>query len=104
MGIVTLAAAKRHLRPPGTIDDVRIEEIIEQATVIVLRYIKAPLTSYQTSDGEPIEALVPPDVKAACLLVIGALYDNADGQDATKQPLSESVKALLHALRVPTLA
>ena len=103
MGIVTLDAAKRHLKPPGSIDDTRIEEIIEQATAIVLEHIKLPTDAYQSSAGDPTSE-VPKNVAAATLLVIGALYDNADGQDPDKNPLSPAVLALLHGKRKPTLA
>jgi len=104
MGLVTLEAAKRHLKPPGTVDDTRITDIIAQATSIVLEYIKKPEGEYQNAEGAPIAQLVPPNVQAACLLVIGSLYDNADGQNKDKDPLSPAVKSLLHARRMPSIA
>lgn len=104
MSIITMEAAKRHLRPPGDIDDVRIQDLMEQASMIVLEYIKLPFDAYLDTTGVLHEDDVPPTVRAATLLVLGALYDNADGQDADKMPLSEAVKALLHGRRVPTLA
>lgn len=103
MGLVTLQEAKDHLKPPGSIDDARILRIIKQATVIVLKYCKLELDAYQDSNLEPT-AEVPGDLTAATLLVIGSLYDNADGQNADKDPLSPAVKSLLHDTRKPTLA
>lgn len=103
MGLVTLDVAKQHLRPPGTIDDQRIERLIEEASHIVLNYIKAPIDAYQSTAGDPLDS-VPPTVRSACLLVLGALYDNADGQNADKEPISPAVKSLLTFYRVPTLA
>lgn len=104
MRLVTLCVAREHLRPPGTVDDVRIMRLIDEASAIVLDYLKLPIDAYHTSTGELIEADVPGAVRAATLLVMGALYDNADGQSPDKQPLSDAVKALLHSRRVPTLS
>lgn len=101
MGLVTLDVAKEHLRPPGDIDDTRIVRMIEEASTIVLEYIKMEPDAFQTTDGDPGEGMVPPTVRAAMLLVLGILYDNADG---SKDPLSPAVKSLLHSRRVPTLA
>lgn len=104
LALVSLCVAKEHLRPAGDIDDVRIQRLIEEASALVLDYVKLPADAYHTTAGELIEADVPPVVRAAVLLVLGALYDNADGQNPDKQPLSDAVKALLHSRRVPTLA
>jgi hypothetical protein len=117
MGLVTLEVAKEHLKPPGDVDDARITRLIEEASILVLEYIKEPFTAYQDTDGQPIDYLVyedtagvmveegvPPPVRSAVLLVIGSLYDNADGQNPDKDPLSLAVKSLLHARRLPTLA
>lgn len=103
MGLVTLAEARAHLKPAGTIDDTKIEAQIEEATAIVLDYIKLPYDSYQDTDGGPDEAALTaaPQLRSATLLVLGTLYDNADG---TKEPLSTAVKAILHSRRDPTLA
>lgn len=103
MGLMTLDEAKEHLNPPGDIDDNKIERQIIEATVIVLRHCKLPLDSYQSTAGDP-NTDVPPDLRAAALLVLGSLYDNADGQSPDKEPLSPAVKALLMPWRKPTLA
>ena len=104
MGLVTLETAKEHLKPPGDIDDARIERLIEEASALVLLYVKLPFDAYQNTTGEPSILDVPPILRSAVLLVIGSLYDNADGQDPDKDPLSPAVKSLLHSIRVPTLA
>jgi hypothetical protein len=103
MGLVTLEVAKEHLKPPGDIDDDRIERQIEEASQIVLDHIKLPSDAYQSSSGAPTED-VPPQVRAAVLLVLGALYDNADGQNPDKDPISPAVISLLRSRRTPTLA
>lgn len=102
MGLVTLDVAKEHLRPPGNADDGRIERLINQASGIVLDYLKLDSDAYMNTSGTP-EETVPYAVEAAVLLVLGALYDNTDGQDKDKQPLSDAVKALLHTRRTPTV-
>jgi hypothetical protein len=99
MGLITLAQAKQHLRPPGNIDDERISRMIEEATAITLDFIKEPMDAFQASDGTPVE--VPGTVRSACLMILDALYDNADG---TKNPLSPAVIALLEMHRMPTVA
>lgn len=103
MGLVTLDTAKEHLHPPGDVDDARIERLIEEATGFVLDYIKAAPDAYQSSSGEPADD-VPPQVRSAVLLVLGSLYDNADGQNPDKDPLSPAVISLLRSKRTPTLA
>jgi hypothetical protein len=100
MGLVTLEVAKDHLKPPGDIDDVRIERLIDEASAVVLQHLKLEFDAYQNTDGSPDPLLVPPNVRAAMLLVLGTLYDNAD---AAADPLSAGVKALLHSRRTPTL-
>jgi len=104
MRLVPLCVAREHLRPPGEIDDARIYRLIDEASAIVLDYLKLPDDAYHDSAGTLVEADMPPAVRSATLLVLGALYDNADGQNPDKQPLSDAVKALLHSRRVPTLA
>lgn len=100
MGLVTLEIAKEHLKPPGDIDDVKIERLIEEASVIVLDYIKLESDAYQNTDGTP-DGTVPPPVRAAMLLVLDVLYEVSDG---SVDPLTPAVKSLLHTRRVPTLA
>lgn len=103
MGLVTLSQAKAHLKPPGDFDDSRIEDLIRDASEIVCDYLKVTSDYFQSTVGNPNQD-VPGAVRAATLLVLGALYDNADGQDPDKEPLSPAVKALLHSRRTPTLA
>lgn len=102
--LLTLDVAKEHLKPPGDIDDTRIQRLIIEASEIVLDYLKLPFDSYQNSDGTVNDSILPGAVRSATLLVLGSLYDNADGQNPDKQALSEAVKSLLHSRRVPTLA
>lgn len=101
IAIITLEQAKEHLRPPGDIDDDRITRMMDEASAIVLDYIKLDYSAYKDTNGDLIEEDVPPPVRAATLLVLGVLYDNADG---SVDPLSAAAKSLLHTRRVPTLA
>ncbi len=80
-----------------------------QASGIVLDYIKADLDSvlfnWVDALGEPREDKVPPEIVAATLLVVGALYENRDGDVwRSPQPLSQSVMDLLWRHRKPALA
>ncbi len=101
MGLVSLEVAKEHLKPPGDIDDARIERLIDEASAIVLDHMKLSYDAYHSTSGSLDPDAVPPNIRAAMLLVLGTLYDNAD---ATADPLSPSVRALLHSRRTPTLA
>lgn len=103
MGLVTLEVAKDHLHPPGDIDDAKILRQIEEASQAVLEHIKLADDAYQNSAGEPTED-VPPKVRAAVLMVLGSLYDNADGMAPDKDPISPAVESLLRSRRTPTLA
>lgn len=102
--IVSLQEAKDHLKPPGDIDDERIERLMRAASMVVLDHIKQDYDAYNDTSGNLDETLVPDSVREATLLVLGALYDNADGQDPDKIPISEAVCVLLRPRRTPTLA
>lgn len=109
MNLVTLSRAKQHLHVDHSFDDQDIEAKRKQASGIVLDYIKidtaATTFNWVDSSGEPDEAHVPPNVVAATLLVLGALYENRDG-DIWRSPqhLSQSVVDLLARFRDPAMA
>lgn len=96
--LVTEDEARRHLRlTESNMDDADMAADVvmktEAATEIVIDYIKRP-------DHEWTDADAPFLIKAAIMLVLGALFDNREGGD----PISEAVKSLLHRYRDPALA
>jgi hypothetical protein len=98
MSLVTLDEARRHLQlTPSNMSDTDIAANVTDksnaATDIVIDYIKRP-------DHEWTDADAPPLVKAAILLVLGAIFDDREGGD----PLSDAVKSILHRYRDPALA
>ena len=104
MGLVTLDTAREHLNVTHSDDDLKITRMIDDATDIILDYLGLDAGTYQTTALEPDDDSLPPRVRAATLLVLGSLYDNADGQNPDKPPLSEAVKDLLRRSRDPALA
>lgn len=98
--LVTFAEGKRHLRedepstsPPSELD-LEIESKIEQATGVVLDYLKYPDVAANWD-----ETTVPPAVKAATLVVLSNLFDHPE-DDA----ISMNVQNLLRRFRDPALA
>lgn len=102
--LVTFEQMKEHLRVDHDEDDVKIQNIVMQASSIVWDHIKADDYEFDwvSSSGSPMD--VPYAVEAATLLVGGALYENADGAEAGPQPLSKAVRDLLTPRRDPELA
>lgn len=85
--LVDIATAKGRLRIDGTALDSDLLVALEQASSIVLDYLKV------ADEPDP----VPEFVQAATLLAAKALLDGGD-------PLSDVVMRLLHRYRDPTLA
>lgn len=92
--LVTLDEVKARLRIDFDDDDTDAQAMAEQATDIVIGYIKKPDHSWTTENA-------PARIKAAILLVIGRLYDDRDGQE---EVLTDAVKRLVHRDRDPALA
>ena len=94
MALVTLAEVKADLNILNADRDTELTLKAELATDIVMGYIKKDAAEEYWDDET-----VPYRIKAAVLLVVRSLFndDNAD-------PLSESVKAILHRDRDPALA
>lgn len=97
MALVSIDAARRQLNL--TEDDMADADIAanvadkaEDATAIVIDYLKQP------DNGWTVET-VPFVVRAAILLVLGALYEGREGGD----PISDAVRSLLQRLRDPAL-
>jgi hypothetical protein len=96
--LVTTEEARTHLRlTEGDMGDadtaVTVTLYAEAATEIVIDYIKRPDHGWTDEDA-------PFLIKAAILLVTGALFDNREGGD----PLSDAVKSLVQRYRDPALA
>jgi hypothetical protein len=96
MALITLDQAKRHLRM-GDDEDEEIEEKVNEASAIVLDYLKVPADEWAVG-------AVPYLVQAATKLVLGALMENREGNADGPEPLSQAVKDLLHRYRDPALA
>lgn len=102
--LISLDSAKRHLVIDHDDLDETIEDKINESSAIVLDYLKLPETEWQTTSGEPAD--VPFVIQAAVKLVLGALWENREGNDYAllPQPLSDNVKNLLHRYRDPAMA
>lgn len=78
------------------------ERLIEDATGIVLDYLKTDGSQWTLDpgeeEGEDAPSAVPAPVTAAIILVVRNLYDEVE------EPLSPAVKSLLYRLRDPALA
>ena len=94
MALITLADAKAHLRVDGSDDDADVQAKLNEASAIILDYLK-----WNTS---PVmdDITAPDHVKAACKLVLGDLYAEREGG----APISPAVQALLVRSRDPAFA
>jgi hypothetical protein len=93
--LVDLETAKGHLRMDEDHADDVIYSKIAQASAIVIGYLKKDpdIWDIDSTESEPI----PKVVEAAVLLIMEALFDGTE-------PLSQTVKDLLHRHRDPALA
>ncbi|GJD41313.1 head-tail connector protein [Methylobacterium bullatum] len=92
--LISLETAKRHLLIDYDDRDEDIQAKAEEATDIVVDYLKRP------DHGWTFET-VPGRVRAAILLTLGVIYEDREGQ---VDPLSDAVRSLLHRMRDPALA
>lgn len=99
VSLVTLEAAKAHLRLDDADQDQEVATRIGDASDIIIDYLKRPEHGWT-------EASVPGQVRAAVLLVLGALWVNRDavGDAADMDPISPAVVSLLRRMRDPALA
>lgn len=113
--LFTLEEAKQHVRVTASHSDNDIQFKILQATAILLNYIKVPLEAtvddspttlpWMHEDwmgGNPLTGEAPWDIKAAAILIFAELY--AEREAGKSNPLSDSVKSLLHRYRTPAMA
>lgn len=111
MMLVTLAQAKGHLRVDFNDEDNDIELKIKAASAAVLNYLKSGADSFLDSSGDVIEdsngPIVPAEVQAATLQLVGYFWKYRDGTPAGAFQmgyLPPDVTALLYPLRDPALA
>ena len=94
--LTDLETVKGHLRLDDDASDEILFRKMQQASAIVVDYLKIEDDVYDIDDTSALP--IPPEVEAAVLLVVEALYDGAT------DPLSETIKSLLHRHRDPALA
>ena len=93
--LVDLETVKGHLRKDFADGDENLVRKIRQGSAIVRDYLKVSEDEWDADDTEADP--LPYDIEAAVLLVIEALYLGTE-------PLSQTVKDLLHRHRDPALA
>lgn len=96
VALVTIGDVRDRLRIDASDDDFDVQAMTEQATDIVVDYLKKPDHSWTSETA-------PPRIKAAILLVVGRLYMDREGQ-LEGGILSEAVKALVYRDRDPAIA
>ena len=107
--LVTFREAKAQLNMDHDLDDDLINRMRKDASGAVIDYIKIDIgeSTFDWVDlfGEPIADNVPPEVHSAVLLMIGAMYENRDGDVwRSPQPISQPVMDLLWRHRDPAMA
>jgi len=103
--IVSLQEAKEHLRVDTDAEDDDITLKIQAASNIILDYLKKTEDDYEPGLYGTI--LTPTSVKMACLILVGILYRDRDGEETknwNQGYLPFSVTALIYPLRDPSLA
>lgn len=96
VALVELEDAKTRVRIDDSDSDEDVEAMIDQASDILIDYLKKP-------DHGWTAATAPPRIQAAVLLIVGRLYLDREGQ-LEGGILSETVKALVHRDRDPAIA
>ena len=93
--LVDLEVAKSHLRmEEDHLDDV-IYRCIREASAIIINYCKVDEDLWDVDNSE--SEGIPLVIEAATLLAVEALFDGGE-------PLSQTVKDLVHRYRDPALA
>jgi hypothetical protein len=105
VSLVSLDQAKDHLRVDHDDDDEDIFDKVEQASAIILDYLKLdtpPISWGNLSGDSPPGTGVPKVVQSSVLLALGELHNKREASEVNV--LSEAVKNLLRRSRDPALA
>jgi uncharacterized phage protein (predicted DNA packaging) len=95
MSIVTLTEIKNHLRIDQSAEDDLLNLYLSAATDWIEKYINQPVIGLADS---PIST--PAAIKAACLLIIGDMYENREGAGEKEIKENPAVQRLLHFYRI----
>lgn len=98
MNLVTRDQAKTHLRIDGVDSDIEIDDLILNASAIIMDYLKKepPAEWNQPTEG----AGVPGVVRAATLMVLGEIHKE---RESGGNPISPAIENLLRRQRDPAL-
>lgn len=99
--LVSFNRALSHLRVEAGEDDDAIKDLVDAASGAVMDYLKRPIPSDWTLETDDAPSTVPGPIRAAVLLVLGALYADREGGI---NPISPAVEALLERQRDPAVA
>ena len=89
--MLTLPEVKLHCRIDHGDEDTLLQSMIDAATASVGDYINAT---------EPLDDTAPAPVKAAALLLVGALYEQRESQGDRPYNKNPTFEALLNPYRV----
>lgn len=87
MSLVTLTEVKNHLRIDQSAEDALLSSYIEAAEDWISCYLNEPSVPQTAA------------IKAACLLVVGDLYENREGAGEKEIKENPAVARLLHFYR-----
>jgi Phage gp6-like head-tail connector protein len=98
--IATLAQAKAHLRlsADASANDADVELKLQQATAIIVDYLK------DRADAAWTPYTVPGPVQSATLLMLTHLYEHRGDEPSTDDALWLAISRLLMRLRDPAVA
>jgi len=109
MDLVSLEEAKRQLaiEDDRTDLDIEVADKVEQASWIIMDYLKIEMPEEDSPSMSPLSVDiwplgVPPNIKAATLLVLSELFESRQSSEANV--LSSAVLSLLHRRRDPAMA
>ncbi len=103
INLVTLEKAKSHLNELGSSRDVDIQEKLDEASDIVLDYLKLDgVPDEWLASASPVEYDIPGVIQSATLLVLSELFENREA--STSDPITDAVARLLMRKRDPALA
>lgn len=109
VALVTIQQVKEVLRIDEDDDDAMLTLMIGAASRRIIQHLKgrAEVVLDLDSGGDPVSGGVPDDVALATIMLVGYFFKNQDQDpegDFQLGKLPLPVKAVLYALRDPTLA